>query len=174
MRKQIPEFGGGSASGLRGAIARSLAAVEQVFPDDDACLEWLWRNRCSSDGVHAFCPGCGIIRRFRRYPTKQRRQSWTCQGCGLHIHPTSGTIFHGTRTPLRTWFFALHLVACSGDVSVSDLEQQLGVTRKVARHMKALIEGPAESGINFASPQPETALFRAVEEAAAGIAPDLV
>jgi uncharacterized protein (DUF983 family) len=55
------------------------------FPDDAACLEWLWRNRYSEGGEHADCSKCRVERTFKRYATAQQRQSWTCTACGLHI-----------------------------------------------------------------------------------------
>jgi transposase len=72
----------------------SLMEFMREFPDDDACLDYLWRSRYSPDGETAHCPKCDQSRGFKRYQTKQRRQSWTCTGCGHHIHPTAGTIFH--------------------------------------------------------------------------------
>jgi transposase len=71
------------------------------FPDDAACLEHLWRSRCSPDGEHADCPKCKQERVFRKYATAQGRQSWTCTGCGHHVHPTAGTIFHKSSTSLH-------------------------------------------------------------------------
>jgi transposase len=63
------------------------------FPDDNACLEWLWRTRHSPDGERAHCPKCDQDRAFKRYATMQRRQSWTCTACGHHVHPTARSIF---------------------------------------------------------------------------------
>ena len=37
------------------------------FPDDAACLKWLWRNRYAPDGVHAYCPRCEANQPFKRY-----------------------------------------------------------------------------------------------------------
>ena len=34
----------------------SLAEFLREFPDDEACLEWLWRERHSADGESAYCP----------------------------------------------------------------------------------------------------------------------
>jgi hypothetical protein len=36
----------------------SLMEFMREFPDDNACLEWLWRNRYSADGETAHCPKC--------------------------------------------------------------------------------------------------------------------
>jgi transposase len=80
------------------------------FPDDDACLQHLWRTCHAPDGEHAHCPKCDCRRSFKRYATKQQRQSWTCTACGHHLHPTAGTIFHRSSTSLRLWFYAIHLI----------------------------------------------------------------
>jgi transposase-like protein len=108
----------------------------QRFPDDDACLQWLWRTRLSPDGEHAHCPKCKQERVFKRYATKQRRQSWTCNGCGLHVAPTAGTIFEGSATSLHLWFYAMYLMASTRcGISAKQLERELGVTYKTAWRM---------------------------------------
>ena len=106
------------------------------FPDDDACLEYLWRTRQSPDGEHAHCPKCDCQRAFRRYATKQQRQSWTCMGCGHHLHPTAGTIFHRSSTSLRLWFYAIHLITSTRcGISAKQLERELGVHYETAWRM---------------------------------------
>lgn len=110
------------------------------FPDDAACLEWLWRNRYSEDGEHAYCPKCEAERVFRRYGTSQRRQSWTCVGCGYHLHPTARTIFHKSSTSLHLWFYAMYLMTSTRcGISAKQLERELGVTYKTAWRMAKLI-----------------------------------
>ncbi|MGI9050933.1 MAG: IS1595 family transposase [Rubrobacteraceae bacterium] len=110
------------------------------FPDDAACLEWLWRNRYSEDGEHAYCPKCEAKRGFRRYETSQQRQSWTCVHCGHHVHPTAGTIFHKSSTSLHLWFYAMYLMTSTRcGISAKQLERELGVTYKTAWRMANLI-----------------------------------
>lgn len=110
----------------------SLVEFMREFPDDNACLEWLWRTR-SADGVHAICPKCGEERAFQRYQTKQQRQSWTCTTCGTHLHPTAGTIFHKSSTSLHLWFYAMYLMTSTRcGISAKQLERELGVTYKTA------------------------------------------
>jgi transposase-like protein len=110
------------------------------FPDDDACVEWLWRTRFSADGEHADCPKCEQERVFRKYPTEQQRQSWTCTGCGLHIHPTAGTIYHKSSTSLHLWFYAIYLMTSTRcGISAKQVERELGVTYKTAWRMCHLI-----------------------------------
>jgi len=118
----------------------SLMEFMREFPDDATCIEWLWRNRHSEDGEHAHCPKCETERVFRRYGTKQQRQSWTCIHCGHHLHPTAGTIFHKSSTSLHLWFYAMYLMTSTRcGISAKQLERELGVTYKTAWRMAKLI-----------------------------------
>lgn len=114
----------------------SLMEFMRDYPDDAACLEHLWRTRYSPDGEHAECPKCACERVFRKYATKQGRQSWTCTGCGHHVHPTAGTIFHKSSTSLHLWFFAIYMMASTRcGVSAKMLEREIGVSYKTAWRM---------------------------------------
>jgi transposase len=115
----------------------SLMEFMREFPDDDACLNWLWRERYSADGKHADCPKCGREQvPFKHYRTKQRRQTWTCTKCGHHVQPTAGTIFEGSSTSLHLWFYAIHLMTSTRcGISAKQLERELGVTYKTAWRM---------------------------------------
>ena len=111
----------------------SLMEFMKEFPDDATCLEWLWRTRHSVDGIHAHCQRCNVERPFKRYETTQQRQSWTCNGCGYHLHPTAGTIFHKSSTSLHLWFYAMYLMTSTRcGISSKQLERELGVTYKTA------------------------------------------
>jgi transposase len=114
----------------------SVTEFLRDFPDDAACLEHLWRTRYAPDGEHAHCPRCDCRRVFKRYETKQQRQSWTCTACGLHVHPTAGTIFHRSSTSLRLWFHAMYLMTSTRcGISAKQLERELGVHYKTAWRM---------------------------------------
>jgi transposase len=114
----------------------SLMEFMRDYPDDAACLEHLWRERYSADGEHAECPKCAQERVFRRYATAQGRQSWTCTGCGHHVHPTAGTIFHKSSMSLHLWFFAIYMMASTRcGVSAKMLEREIGVSYKTAWRM---------------------------------------
>jgi transposase-like protein len=114
----------------------SLFEFMREFPDDNACLDFLWRSRFSSDGDHALCPRCKVERKFRRYDTKQQRQSWTCTACGLNVHPTAGTIFEGSSTSLHLWFYGVYLMTSTRcGISAKQLERELGVGYKTAWRM---------------------------------------
>jgi len=126
--------------GTASASQYSLFEFMREFPDDAACLDFLWRSRFSADGEHATCPRCKVERRFIRYHTSQQRQSWTCTTCGLHVHPTAGTIFEGSSTSLHSWFYGIYLMTSTRcGISAKQLERELGVTYKTAWRMFHLI-----------------------------------
>jgi transposase-like protein len=114
----------------------SLMEFNRQFPDDAACLEHLWRTRYSPDGTHAECPKCERERVFKRYATKQGRQSWCCTGCGHFVHPTAGTIFAKSSTSLHLWYYAMYLMASTRcGISAKQLERELGVSYRTAWRM---------------------------------------
>jgi len=120
----------------------SLTEFMREFPNDAACLEWLWVNRYSPDGEHAYCPKCETERIFNRYETSQQRQSWTCNGCGYHLHPTAGTIYHKSSTSLHLWFYAMFLMTSTRcGISAKQMERELGCNYKTAARMMKLIRG---------------------------------
>jgi transposase len=111
----------------------TIADFDREFPDDDACLDYLWRQLHSDDGQTADCPKCARRRRFHRVKS---RQSYSCDSCGHHIHPTAATIFEKTTTPLRLWFHAVFLLSQTRcGISAKQLEREIGVTYKTAWRM---------------------------------------
>jgi transposase-like protein len=118
----------------------SLMEFMREFPDDATCLEYLWRTRFSEDGEHATCPKCEQVRAFRKYAMSNRKTSWTCTGCGHHVHPLAGTIYEKSSTSLHLWFYALYLMSSTRcGISAKQLERELGVTYKTAWRMFHLI-----------------------------------
>ena len=107
------------------------------FPDDEACLQWLWGTRCSEDGKRAHCPKCERPRPFHRV---SGRPAWDCAYCGNHLHPTAGTIFEKSSTSLQLWFYAMFLMSQTRcGISAKQLEREIGVTYKTAWRMLNLI-----------------------------------
>ncbi|MEX2246241.1 MAG: IS1595 family transposase [Dehalococcoidia bacterium] len=118
----------------------TLMDFMRSYPDDEACLQALWRKRYAPDGEHAHCPSCGVVRSFKRYESAQQRQAWNCTACGHYLYPTAGTIFHKSSTSLHLWFYAMYLMASTRcGISAKQLERELGVTYKTAWRMAHLI-----------------------------------
>src|SRR4051812_39461281 len=115
----------------------SLMEFMREYPDDAACLDFLWRERFAPDGYTAFCKKCDQPRRFHRV---KARPSYDCDHCGHHINPLAGTIFHKSSTSLHLWFYAMYMMASTRcGVSAKQLERELGVTYKTAWRMFNLI-----------------------------------
>ena len=99
------------------------------FPDDDACLDHLFRVRF---GDHPTCPQCHM-HGFRRLP---RHPDYGCDSCGHRIHPVAGTFLESSRVPLQKWFHAMSLFdESSRGMSVEELEAGLSVNHKTASRM---------------------------------------
>jgi transposase len=104
------------------------------FPSDEACVTHLFETRF---GQGHMCPKCE--RKANWYRIKAER-AYSCQWCGNHLHPTVGTPFEDSRTPLQLWFYAIYLFTTSRHgVPAKELERQLGVTYKTAWRMADLI-----------------------------------
>src|SRR5829696_8763341 len=97
------------------------------FPDDDACLEFI-RDTVYPDGV--VCRSCEQVRPHARLTN---RKAYSCAHCGTHVYPLAGTIFEKSTTPLKSWFYAMYLLASTRcGISAKQLERELGVTYKTA------------------------------------------
>src|SRR5215211_4782526 len=96
---------------------------QERFASEEACLEDLAASRWPEGFV---CPGCG----GREVWVLARRHLWECAECRLQTSVTAGTVMHGTRTSLRTWFWAAYLVATHHPgISAKQLQRQLGLAR---------------------------------------------
>ena len=113
----------------------TLKDMQAEFPDDKACLDWLLNYRYPN-GIT--CTNCGVVSAKHHFIAS--RKSYSCQECGHHVHPTAGTIFHKSSTPLTLWFYAIYLMAQTRTgISAKQLERELGVTYKTAWRMFTMI-----------------------------------
>lgn len=67
------------------------------FSDEADCMSYLEKIKWRGGFL---CPSCGNTDN----PYRTTRKRLICRSCGSQTTVTSGTIFHKTRTPLRTWF----------------------------------------------------------------------
>ena len=64
------------------------------------------------------------------------RKAYSCQYCGTQVYPLAGTIFEKSSTPLKSWFYAMYLMASTRTgISAKQLERELGITYKTAWRM---------------------------------------
>jgi transposase-like protein len=105
---------------------RTIVEFQQRFATEAACLDYLAASRWPEGFA---CPGCGE----RRAWLLERRHLWECAACHLQTSVTAGTVMHGTRTPLRLWFWAAYLVATHHPgISAKQLQRQLGIRYETA------------------------------------------
>lgn len=108
----------------------TLSQFDSQFPDEAACLDYLFRARWPH-GVN--CAKCGEVTKY--YP-RGGKQDYVCSRCGTAVSPTAFTIFHKSATPLRSWFYAIFLMASTRTgISAKQLQRELGVTYKTAWRM---------------------------------------
>jgi hypothetical protein len=101
---------------------RSLPEFQQQFPDEAACVDYLRKIRWPGGFV---CPSCGGDRGW-----ELKTKAWTheCAGCGKQTSVTAGTLMHGSKLSLTTWFWAAYLMAThSNGISALQLQSQLGL-----------------------------------------------
>ena len=104
---------------------------DRDFPTDDACLEWLFKNRWP-DGM--VCAKCQKVTPHYRIT---ERPCYSCDRCGNHVYPMAGTIFAGTRfSHLRLWFKAVAYMAVTRcGISSRQLSRDIGVGVKTGWRM---------------------------------------
>ena len=120
----------------------STRDFDKDFPDDDACLEWLFNQRWPN-GV-----SCAKCERLTKHYRITGRPVYSCEFCGTHLAPMAGTIFQGTKLDhLRLWFKAIAYMAVTRcGISSRQLSRVLGVTVKTGYRMfKKIREILAES-----------------------------
>ena len=95
--------------------------MDERFRDDAACREYIRRLRWPQGFT---CPHCG-----------EAGEPWVmaggwlrCRACRKQTSLTAGTIFEGTRKPLRMWFLAMWFVTSQKNgVSALGLQRELGL-----------------------------------------------
>jgi len=103
---------------------------QERFATEEACREYLFASRWPDGFRCRRCGGSEIGAMHRR------RLLWQCKGCGAQTSVTAGTVMHGTRQPLRLWFWAAYLVATHHPgISAVQLQRQLGIRRHATAWM---------------------------------------
>lgn len=83
---------------------KTLMEFEKRFSTEESCREYLFKLRWP-DGF--CCPHCEHKKAWHT-----NRFLFKCMDCGSHVSITSGTIFQGTKKPLRLWFRAIwHMIS---------------------------------------------------------------
>ncbi len=128
----------------------NLISIVQLFPTQDACIEYLEKVRWGGKPV---CPYCGESRSSTMMTEDRHRHH--CNACNKSFKVTVDTILHGTHLPLQKWFLAMVLILnAKKGLSALQLSRDLDVNKNTAWRMgmmirKAMMSNQAEllSGI---------------------------
>lgn len=107
------------AKGLPG-FPRSLREFQAAFPNEDACVKYLFRVRWPDGFRCSRCLGdsCWVM----------KKAVYRCRRCRAEVSLTSGTVMHRTRLPLQHWFWAAHLMSTlTPGISALQLKRQVGL-----------------------------------------------
>lgn len=108
---------------MRLSTPQSLPEFQRMFPDEEACQQYLLKLRWPGGFV---CPNCGGTAHYA-YP---HRRAIVCKACRRHLRLTAGTIMHRSKVPLLTWFYGAFLTATlTPGVSAVQLQRQLSISR---------------------------------------------
>lgn len=127
-----------------------------AIPDEDAAIAHFTAVRWR-DG--AFCPYC----QGRKVYTFKDGRTHKCAACGKRFSIKVGTIFEGTKLPLRTWMLAIWMLTShKKGIASTTLARDLGITQKSAwfvlhrlreaattRSFNAPLEGTVEADETF-------------------------
>lgn len=101
-------------------------------------LRWNGDPICAHCGAHEpyfLTPKNGETRTTTR-GTESPRRVWKCRKCRKQFSVLTGTIFHGTKIPVRTWIFVVFEMASSKNgIAAREIERKYGLTPKSAWFM---------------------------------------
>lgn len=136
----------GQSSDLEGT---SLSLLDEMFPDERACIEHIFNLNI---GRYRKCIHCN---KYSKWYLLEKRRVFSAKCCrSFNVNPLSGTIFSGTRTPLRDWFLAMLLFSNARNGISSHLIQRIigvshassyNICNKIRTHM-ALLNGRRSIG----------------------------
>ena len=110
----------------------TISQFNDDFPDEDTCLGYI-AALVYPTFPEMPCRTCGEMFKHHRL---NGRKAYSCQKCGTQVYPLAGTIFEKSRTPLKSWFYAMYLMSTTRmGISAKQLERELGVTYKTAWRM---------------------------------------
>jgi transposase-like protein len=116
----------------------TVPALAAKIPTETAAYKYLERLRWKGRPV---CPHCGVIdghylMKARRQTTTgkvSKRRMWKCHACRKQFSVLVGTIFQGSKIPVRTWLFVLmEMTANKNGIAAREVQRKYGLTPKSA------------------------------------------
>ena len=104
---------------------KSLPDFQRVFPDDDACYDYLYVARFPKGLMFPYCGWTGNSYRFQNRPDMLR-----CRSYKRDTRLTAGTIMQKSKVSLHTWFWGAFLVtSLTPGMSALQFQKLLGINR---------------------------------------------
>jgi transposase-like protein len=127
----------------------TISHLVEACPTEAAAYLFMEKLRWPEKPV---CPHCGSINDhyFLRPKTKldgkdarrtrtgapSERRVWKCKDCRRQFSVLTGTIFHGSKVPVRIWLFVIvEMVANKNGIAAREIERKYGVHPKTAWFM---------------------------------------
>jgi transposase-like protein len=90
---------------------------------------------CDNIGASYIQPSNGHSRKTRTGTMSQRRV-WRCLACRKQFSVLTGTVFHGTKIPLRTWVLVVfEMCASKNGIAAREVERKYGMCARSAWFM---------------------------------------
>ena len=127
----------------------SLAALFDMFPDDETAERWFIETRWKDGPV---CPKCESVN--VEMVRTRKPQPYRCRACRKHFSVKTGTVMQGSNLGLKTWAIAFYLLSTGiKGVSSMKLHRDLSVSQKTAWFLAHRIrETWKEQGVPFSGP----------------------
>jgi transposase-like protein len=123
----------------------SLVKTPEQIPDEASAYLYLEGLRwpagtpvcphCGNEGANFIKPRNGSTRTTRTGSHSARRL-WQCKACRKQFSAMTGTIFHGSKVPLRTWLFVVfEMAANKNGIAAREIERKYEVAPQTAWFM---------------------------------------
>jgi len=123
----------------------TITRLIERIPDEASAYAYLESLRWPEKPV---CPHCGSINdhyflkpkdpqgRRTRTGNVSHRRVWKCKDCRRQFSVLTGTIFHGSKVPLRIWLFVFfEMCANKNGIAAREIERKYDVAPKTAWFM---------------------------------------
>lgn len=97
--------------------------------DEKHCLDILMRFY-NPHGIY-----CDRCHKITKHGPLKARPAYACYDCGKQYFPAAGTIFAKSETPFQVWFYIILALQLRPDVSIIELQRELGMTYKTAHRI---------------------------------------
>lgn len=123
----------------------NIASLAQRIATEADAYRFLEELRWGDQPV---CPHCGSVRepyflnpkngstRKTRTGSDSERRVWKCADCRKQFSALTGTVFHGTKIPVRKWVFVIfEMCSSKNGVAAREIERKYDLTPKAAWFM---------------------------------------